>query len=214
MTSQTHAQWPLWNTSVSWIRNSCNLNIHRKLSWRLGSEKQEACFVRAFLVSWGEPALFTVHSPQKNLCWRRRPLHQGIKEDHAGEILVNIQRMEPKRPMHFQLNGMPSCGPLIVLLHLKAFHREFQLWQRPVRFHAPFPHVIKKSFLPQAKENTGIFNFKMFGWGFIFNILDVLLLLFGSLVDIPSCWLCCWAFLQISMEQRVKSRATRLVLKF
>lgn len=35
---------------------------------------------------------------------------QGIKQDQAGEILVTIAKMEPKRPMHFQLNNMPSMA--------------------------------------------------------------------------------------------------------
>lgn len=88
---------------------------------------------------------------------------QGMKEDQAGEILVTIVKMEPRRPMHFQLKTACLPWPAQCPAPSQSVPRDFQLWQMPVRFHAPFPYVIKMLFLPQAKENTGIFNFKMFG---------------------------------------------------
>lgn len=123
------------------------------------NKKEKADFVGALGVSYGEPqpprtpSLF-VHSPKGTSADARGLFPAELKEDQAGGDLGEYWKDRAKETHALPISQHAFHGQLNVPLPL----REFQPWQTPVRFHAPFPHVIKKSFLPQARENTGIFK--------------------------------------------------------
>lgn len=76
----------------------------------LHNKKQKIYFARAFLVSCGEPVFLIVLPHERTSVDAKGLPTQGIKEDPAGELLMTVAKMEPKRPMHFQLNSMPSMA--------------------------------------------------------------------------------------------------------
>ena len=93
----------------------------------LRSKKQKACFVRAFLVSCCEPALFIVRSLQKNLAdARATPPPPPGNERGPGRGDLSEYREDGAKETHALLIKEHAFhGPLSVLRLLKAYPESF-----------------------------------------------------------------------------------------